>query len=360
MRKIAIAAMVAAVLGGAAGAQSATITLQNQEDSTLYYVVDPQELAGLSAGGPLLASKVAGYFSASVPETSFAALAPQAEARLTGLSEGTHLLVGFFAQLDSEDFPVRVVALQSDSSVGERFYAVFASPAQLSVRRGIGKLAQFARPAQGTAVANPSTDRTAQTVATVAASQTAGATRPAEGDELPEIATFSAAYDPSVFTKETGGAFAVLPIAESRSWKQTGTRITAVKGTVDSAGLKLSLDVPGGFAPSVSYFLYFFDTWASGRENPVTLEIQPLARPGRGACIVWQKGFAPRLLGTVRTSGSSVELQVGADELASGALSAAGREPTVDLTAGWYDKALRVWEEFYYTTFPAPTNSATR
>jgi len=360
MRKIAIAAIVAAFLCGAAGAQSATITLQNQEDSTLYYVVDPQGLAGLSAGSPLLASKVAGYFSASVPGTSFAALAPQAEARLTGLSEGTHLLVGFFAQLDSEDFPVRVVALQSDSSVGERFYAVFASPAQLSVRRGIGKLAQFARPAQGTAVANPSTDRTAQTVATVAASQTAGATRPAEGDELPEIATFSAAYDPSVFTKETGGAFAVLPIAESRSWKQTGTRITAVKGTVDSAGLKLSLDVPGGFAPSVSYFLYFFDTRASGRENPVTLEIQPLARPGRGVCIVWQKGSAPRLLGTVKTFVSSVELQVGADELVSGALSAAGSEPTVDLTAGWYDKALRVWEEFYYTTFPAPTISATR
>jgi hypothetical protein len=361
MKKIAIAAIVAAVLCGAAGAQSATITLQNQEDSTLYYVVDPKELAGLSAGSPLLASKVAGYFSTSVPGTSFAALAPQAEARLTELSEGTHLLVGFFAQLDSDDFPVRVVALQSDSSVGERFYAVFASPAQLSVRRGIGKLAQFARPAQGTAVAsNPSTGGTAQTGGTVAASQTAGATLPAEGDELPEIATFSAVYDPSVFTKETGGAFAVLPIAESRSWKQTGTRITAVKGTVDSAGLKLSLDVQGGFAPSVSYFLYFFDTRASGRENPVTLEIQPLARPGRGACIVWQKGFAPRLLGTVRTSGSSVELQVGADELASGALSAAGREPTVDLTAGWYDKALRVWEEFYYTTFPAPTNSATR
>jgi hypothetical protein len=177
---------------------------------------------------------------------------------------------------------------------------------------------------------------------------------------LPEIATFSAAYDPSVFTKETEGSFAVLPIVESRSWKQAGTRITAVKGTLDSAGLRLVLNVPGGFTPSVSYFLYFFDSRASGRENPVTLEIQPLARPGRGACIVWQKGSAPRLLGTVQASGSSVELQVGTDELASGVLSAAGNEPTVDLTAGWYDKALRVWEEFYYTTFPAPTISATR
>jgi hypothetical protein len=126
---------------------------------------------------------------------------------------------------------------------------------------------------------------------------------------------------------------------------------------MDNSGLKLVLNVPGGFAPSVSYFLYMFDTRDAGRENPLTLEIEPAARPDRGACILWQKGSTPRLLGTVKTSGSSVELDVGTDELASGALAAAGAEPTIDLTAGWYDKALGVWEEFYYTTFQAPTTA---
>jgi hypothetical protein len=352
MNKTLMCAAVAAFACVAAFGQTPTVSLQNQEDATFYYVIDPKELAGLSAGSPLLASKVAGYFGATDPGTTFATLAPQAEAKLTGLSEGTHMLVGFFAQLEVDDFPVRVVALQSDSSVGERFYAVFASPAQLSVRRGIGKLAQFARPgsAQGTEVASTqSAGGSAQTTAT--------ASKPAGGADIPDIATFSTAYDPAVFTRESSGSFKVLPIAESRSWKQTGTRIISVKGTMDNSGLKLVLNVPGGFAPSVSYFLYMFDTRDAGRENPLTLEIEPAARPDRGACILWQKGSTPRLLGTVKTSGSSVELDVGTDELASGALAAAGAEPTIDLTAGWYDKALGVWEEFYYTTFQAPTTA---
>jgi len=346
-----ILAAAAAFTSALAFGQSPSVTLQNQEDSTFYYVVDSKDLAGLSAGSPLLASKVAGYFSAADKTVTFDSLAPQAEAKLTSLTEGTHLLVGFFAQLDADDFPVRVMALQADSSVGERFYAVFASPAQLKVHRGVGKLAQFARPA--------STQDT--TAASDQAASTTVSNQIAASSALPAIATFAAAYDPTVFTRESTGSFKVLPISESRSWAQTGTRIASVQGALDSAGLKLVLNVPGGFSPSVSYFLYVFDTRALGKENPLTLEIEPMAKADRGACILWQKGStAPRLLGTVKTSATAVELDVGMDDLASGALAAAGSAPTVDLTAGWYDKALGMWEEFYYTTFPAPAAAATR
>jgi hypothetical protein len=350
MNKTLLCAAAAAFTCALAFGQSPVVSLQNQEDSTFYYVIDPKELSGLTAGSPLLASKVAAYFSTADTGATFAALAPQAEAKLTGLTEGVHLLVGFFAQLDADDFPVRVVALQADSSVGERFYAVFASPAQLNVRRGVGKLAQYARPAsaQGTTVAS---NRTTDTEGTGAPTGTTG---------LPAIVTFSSSFDPAVFTRESSGSFKVLSISESRSWTQTGTRIASVQGSLDSDGLKLALNVPGGFSPSVSYFLYVFDTRAAGRENPLTLEIEPMARGDRGACILWQKGSAPRLLGTVKTLGTAVELDVGADDLASGVLSAAGTSPTVDLTAGWYDRALGIWEEFYYSTVPAPAMGATR
>ena len=364
-KKLIVAAMAALTCSLAFG-QGPSVTLQNQEDSTFYYVIDPKELAGLSAGSPLLASRVAGYFSTTDTAVTFSTLAPQAAATLNDLPEGVHVLVGFFAQLDADAFPVRVVSLQADSTVGERFYAVFASPAQLSVPRGIGKLAQFARPgaAGGTAVASaagttPSAGTGAQSGGTAVTASGTGAppsdAAAGSGDAaLADIATFSAAYDPGVFTREGRDGFKVLPITESRAWKQTGTRIASLQGSMGASGLKLALIVPGGFAPSISYFLYMFDTRASGRENPVTLEIQPAARPDRGACILWQKGAAPRLLGTVKTSGSLVELDVGADEMASSAFTAAGSAPTVDLTAGWYDKALGVWEEFYYTTFEAP------
>jgi hypothetical protein len=43
-------------------------------------------------------------------------------------------------------------------------------------------------------------------------------------------------------------------------------------------------------------------------------------------------------------------MDISTDQLTSG-VPAAGSSPTVDVTAGWYDRALGVWEEFYYTTF---------
>jgi hypothetical protein len=360
MRTLILAAAAAFSCALAFG-QAPMIVLQNRESSTFYYVMDPKELPGLSAGSPLMASTVAGYFSAPDNGSTFSPLPAQAEKRLIGLAKGAHLLVGFFAQTDSDDFPVRVLTLQADSIVGERFYVVFASPAQLTVPRGVGKLAQFARsPGVESATAGTSAQ----------AAQAAEGTRVAEGGRqagtadtpsAPVVAVFSAAYDPAVFTRETRDSFTVLPISESRSWTQTGTRIGSVQGALTASGLKVVLNVPGGFSQSVSYFLYVFDARSAGKENPLTLEIEPLARSDRGACILWQKGAAaPRLLGTVKTGETTVEVDVGADELASGALAGAGAAPTVDLTAGWYDKALGMWEEFYYATFPGPTLDATR
>jgi hypothetical protein len=363
MKRTILLAAAAAFSCAMAFGQGPSVSLQNQEDSTFYYVVDPQELAGLSAGSPLLASKVAGYFAAADKGVTFRTLAPQAVVKLTDLADGSHLLVGFFAQMDADVFPVRVMAVQSDTSVGDRFYAVFASPAQLSVRRGVGKLSPFGSPA-GTTVAaaagtTPETTPSGSTAATTTSANPDGGTTPSGQDAgaaaIPAIATFAAAYDPAVFTRESKGSFTVLPIDQSRSWTQTGTRIASLQGEIDASGVKLVINAPGGFSPSVSYFLYVFDARTPGGENPLTLEIEPLARGDKGACILWQKGAgAPRLLGTVKTSATAVELDVGQDELATGAFAPAGSSPTVDLTAAWYDKALGMWEEFYYTTFPAP------
>lgn len=364
------------------GQGSASVVLGNQEDVAFYYVLDPPPLAGLSSGSPLLTSKVAAYFSAAEAGVSFASVQPQGESRLMGLTEGTHLLLGFFVPPDADDFPVRVMTIQADTT-GERFYAVYATPAQLNVHRGVGKLAQFAGSSPGSqAVASAagtqsaaasttqslttdqagSTDQGAsgtQASGTQAGSTDQGHTEPAASaaagtapsTEVPTLASFSASYDPVVFTRETAGNFEVLPISDSRAWRQTGTRIASVRGSLDPQGLRLQLDVPDGFSPSVSYFLYVFDTRSAGRDNALTLEIEPLARGSRGACILWGKGNSPRLLGSVTTTAASVQLNVGAADLQ--ALAPAGAAPTVDLTAGWYDKGLGMWEEFYYTTLSA-------
>jgi hypothetical protein len=110
--------------------------------------------------------------------------------------------------------------------------------------------------------------------------------------------------------------------------------------------------VPNGFSEQVSYFFYVFRTRMPGSENQVTLELKPRARGNRGACLLWQKGEAsPRLLGVVKVTDTTIELDIDVVQLPADVLAATGDTPTFDLTAGWFDRGLGVWEEFSYTTF---------
>jgi hypothetical protein len=351
MKTAVITAFVALCACGLAFGQTSTVTLQNQESTAFYYMVDPTALDGLTAGSPLLATKVAEFFGAQSDDQQFSLLAPGAEAKLESLSDGTHLLVGFFAQEDQDQFPVRVVSLQSDSRVGERFYAVFATPSQLSVTRGVGRLEKFAREPAPTAAA-ASAQPSASQPAVAASGEPAASAQPATRADLVQIASFSRNYAPESFTRERPDGFAVLPIAESRAWSLTGSRISSVSGVLDGTGLRLSLSVQGGFSESVSYFFYVFGARAPGRKNVLTLELQPRADGGRGACLLWQQGAsAPRVLGTVTSAGTTVEADIPADDVARDILGVGSNGVSVDLTAGWYDRALGTWEEFYYTTF---------
>jgi hypothetical protein len=358
MKTTACAAAVALFLCGAAFAQSSTVIIQNQEPSTFYYLVDPAALAGLTAGSPLLASKVSDYLASSESQPAFTALAPEAEARLEGLSDGQHLLLGFFA-VEQDEFPVRVVSLMADSRVGERFYALFADPPQMSVTRGTGRLVGFARPVAVAAdqTASQTTAQTMQTAPDAAAPASSAVARSA----LVPIAAFSRDYSPVVFTREQGGSFSVLPIGQSRSWQQSGTRIGSVSAAMDSAGLRVSIAVPGGISEKVSYFFYVFSDRAAGKENRLTLELEPRANGSRGACLLWEKGAAsPRLVGTVSTSASEIGLDITAAELPPELSGATAAGTTIDMTSGWYDKSIGSWEEFYFATLSAGQIPVTR
>jgi hypothetical protein len=352
MKKMIIVAVISMAAYAMAFGQASYVSLQNQENATFYYVVDPKELGGLSAGSPLLSSRIAEFFAARSDDPAFASLAPDASVRLDGLADGAHLLVGFFAVEDLNDFPVRVISLQADSRVGERFYAIFASPALLTVTRGSGRLARFARGAAQPTATVPAV----QPAATSAAAQAGqvGATVPttASDAKLQAIASFSPAFTPAFFTRERGGEFSVLPIADSRAWADTGTRIAALSGSRLGGELRLSLSVPGGFSEGVSYFFYVFGNRSLGKDNLITLEVQPRTAGRRAVCLLWRNGVSmPKILGSVRSTDSTVELDTGTDPVAAGLLAGLGESATVDLTAGWFNKAQGTWEEFYYTTF---------
>jgi hypothetical protein len=378
MRGAILAAGIFLACGPGVFGEAPTVTLQNQESSPFYYVVDPEALAGLSAGSPQLATRVAEFFAASAQDPVFASLAPEAQVRLEGLADGPHLLVGYFAVEDQGQFPVRVMTLQADSRIGERFYAVYADPALISAARGTGRLAGFAplagqaaaataqagaagaegEPAAagtagaGTAAAAAGTSDSGTAAAgTADVPQGAAAVEAAAVDGLQSIATFSMSYDPIVFTRENRGSFAVLPISGSRAWTQTGTRVTGLSGAMQNGTLRVSLTVAGGFSQNVSYFFYVFANRAE-KENRIALELRPRAAGSRGACLLWQKGGEPpRIVGTVTSTDTSVELDVDARQLPPDLEAPGSETPTVDLTAGWYERASGTWEEFYYTTF---------
>ena len=176
--------------------------------------------------------------------------------------------------------------------------------------------------------------------------------------DLPaEIASFSATYSPVVFTRESRAGFAVLPLAQSRYWGEPGTRLDSLEGQLRDGVLELTLKTQDGFSPDVSYFFYLFGERALGRENAVTIEILPMARDGRGACVLWQKTDAsskaraiPRFVGTVTTFGRSCSLVLALADLPAEALAAVGDNPSMDLSSCRYDGTQAVFEEFYFTT----------
>jgi hypothetical protein len=119
------------------------IRLQNQEQILFYYVLDPNELAGLLPSSAGMKEKVTAYFSAESADLPFTALLPSSEAVIEDVPNGQHLLVGFFATEDRGSFPVRVIVLSADSSLGERSYGVYSEPAYISVEKGKGRLSRF-------------------------------------------------------------------------------------------------------------------------------------------------------------------------------------------------------------------------
>jgi hypothetical protein len=376
MKKLIVIIIVVAACSAAAFGQTSAVVLQNQEGSPFYYVMDPKELAGLTAGSPMLASKVADFFAAAPQGDTFAQLAPDAQVRLQDLSDGTHLLVGFFAPEGLTELPVRVISVQADSRIGDRFYAIFASPSLLSVPRGLGRLAQFAQPPRGSQAAAATETQGAQqgtaagqqgasTAAATSSETTAAANEAASAavstsEPLQLVQSFEK-YTPTTFTEERQNDFQVLPLEKSQSWGHTGTRVQGLWGLVTNGNLRLAISVSEGFSEKVSYFFYIFPGPSPQTVNPLTLELEPRANGIQGACLLWKQGeTAPQIIGSVRNQAGTVELDISASQMASDILAVVGDSPSIDLTAGWFDRAIGTWEEFYYGTFTAAQIPAIR
>jgi hypothetical protein len=404
--------------GGTPTGQGGTsVTLQNEESVWFYFVLDPAELVGLTPSSPLLDSKVAGFFAKGSSSFPFTMLGPNTSLTLQGLSEGAHLLVGFFASPDSGGYPVRAIGVSVDRRLSQRFYGIFSDPPLLTLQPGKGLLANFkapvaeaapkpqpaaapqtpqaqpgepsvaaplaqppvtppaaapqtqAPPAQptdgGTQIpAAPQTVSPALQASTAASVTTAppAASPPPAREPLAEIAHFSPTFSPVVFTREAGKDFSVHPISESRYWNRNGTRIAAVSGSRSYDALVLQITSSSGFSKDVSYFFYLFSSRTLGQENSYTVEIKPIVagRTG-GIALLWKKGQKlPLSIGKVEIDDFSCLFTAQRADIPDELNTNMGDDASADFTAGYFDAPAGMYEEFYYVTlplsgFPAPT-----
>ncbi len=346
MKKI-LAVLGLALLGAAAAFPAGTaVSLQNQEDSWFYFVVDPPDLAGLPPGSPLVTSRVAAFFAKESDQFPFTAVKPRAGLTLEALPEGTHFLVGFFADAGKSVFPVRVLTLQVDNRLGQRFYGVYSEPPLMTVPRDAGILAKFPAPEAETA-AVPEQAEAAKTSGGQALSAAQAQGRPNQ------IASFAVGFTPAVFSREVNGDFSVLPISESHYWNREGTRISSLSGFRSGGSIVIDVALATRLSPEVSYFLYFFGARRAERDNRVTLEVKPLAEDGGpGAAALWTAGDPePRPVGTVSVSGDSFRVAIENSDLPARLFAESGGNPSVDLTASYFDRSQATYEEFSYTTF---------
>jgi hypothetical protein len=342
-----------------AGADGPSVTVQNQETWRFWYVLDPPGFAEESPGSAWLAAKVAAYLATEGAEFPFTALEPAETMTFTGLTEGTHFLLGFFEDDSLEEFPVRLITLQADSSMTARHYDVYSLPELMMAARGQGMLAQFARASEAVAkVEETAVEETAAAeepaVEAVEEPQAADIVEQPASEEPVEsgdLATFADSYDPVYFTRESRDGFIVLPIASSRAWGMPGTRLSAFTGRLADGTLTAVLRSPDGFAKNVSCFFYVFPARTAGGACTYTFEARPDA-DGRAAVVLWQKGRAvPRLIGTASTDGGEFTWTARADELPPEFAQELEPATTLDLTTAWLDETSGTWEEFYFTTF---------
>ena len=151
MKKMLVVLTLTILAMGSAWADGSSVTVQNQESWRFWYVLDPPGFAGEEPGSPWLAVKATGFFSNAEGEFPFTLLEPGASLSLDGLSEGTHYLLGFFEDDSLEELPVRLIAMQADSSMQARHYDVYSLPELIMADRGEGLLARFARAEEPTA-----------------------------------------------------------------------------------------------------------------------------------------------------------------------------------------------------------------
>jgi hypothetical protein len=382
---------VGILLAGAAGllpGQSCTVVIQNTDEATFHYVLDPPELTAFDPASSIFPNVVYDYFAEEPLDadefSGFSELDPGQTVRLEGLSEGKHLLVGFFEVPGERGFSVRVITLQAGGGLDERTYRIYTQPALITARAGRGRIEDYPPvPAKAIAEAEEAGEAGAPPAgAAEAATRGAaapGAAAPGEGpaagapsaekeffrfqidnryedwEAIPTFLSFPDGRDLSSFTREQyGGPFEVLPIGRSRHWGSGGSSINEVKVAANRRAVYLYISTHSALSANLSIFLYFHNERnlrRPGATNHFTLELVPSRAEKPGLAVLWEKDRKPVIAGSLASGSFFLEARIEMEQLYD-LLRARPEITFFDLTTTIYDRQELAYEEFYIASVP--------
>ncbi|UCF99083.1 MAG: hypothetical protein JSV89_05980 [Spirochaetaceae bacterium] len=377
---------VGVLIAGAAGllpGQSFTVVIHNAEDATFHYVLDPPELIVFDTASSIFPNVVYDYFAeapaAGDEFAGFGDLGPDQELRLENLSEGKHLLVGFFVIPGERGFPVRVITLQAGGGMDERTYQIYSQPALIKARAGRGRISAYApipprAPTQPTVTAKSAPGvaveeriGAAEQVTSPAAAAAAAVTPADRAEErgffrfqidnqyedweaIPTFLSYAADRNLPSFTREQyGGAFEVLPIDRSRHWRTGGTSLNEIKVVNNLESVYLYVSTHSSISPNTSVFLYFHserNLRRLGATNRFTLELVPSRAEDPGLVVLWEKDRIPVIVGTLASGNFFLEAKIDKDMLYD-LLEARPEVTFFDLTTSFFDRQELAYEEFH-------------
>ena len=312
-------------------AQSAVVVIENAEDASFHYVVDPPELTAFETDSSIFRNVVYDYFAQGPAATDdfggFRELEPGRSVRFENLAEGEHLLVGFFVMPGQREFPIRVITLRAGGGLDERTYRVYGTPALITARAGRGRIGSYAAiPPKAVVRSQDSSLGPSVTAegAVAAASKTSAAAQGffrfqidnqyEDWEAIPPFLSFAADRTPPAFTREQyGTGFEVFPIAESRHWGSEGTSLNEIKLVNNLNDVYLYVSTHSALSANVSLLLYFHtdrNLKRSGAINRFTLELLPESSQKPGLVVLWEQEQKPLIVGSLASGSFFLELSL--------------------------------------------------
>jgi hypothetical protein len=304
------------------GTWASEVVLQNGEDGVLYYILLPLPQDGRSdlhtdtPGALDYIKKMADTLDYIPPHGAVPFVSP----------EGPFLLLGFFVSPDQEKLPL--VSLKIPAVKERTAFTVTRD----HIRYGVDK-----KP-EGFLVWEISYRTHAIQVDN----------RYLDWLKVPDLAKFSSAFSPGLFSRESGGLRETLKISESLFWKKGGTGVDTLKVLLEGNRLFIMISGNGEMTEGLSYFFYIFDDRSGGGSPKLTVEI-PLQRLS-GPVFLWDPEYdSPLYIGSYVRGAFLLEARIDLFRIPAKIREHNWTDLSADFTSCFFNAGHT--EEFYFTTF---------